>query len=155
MNRMFDIITLSDYTRLSDPVSIILGATTVISQIFPNILPAERTTEADLLKLFPGSGQMTARFRNYLLSKIKYKKDISRDLYYYTEMFVKEFISEFGGVWNQQALDNFYGILRREAAGGGSQIYPNVYGTNWQEYIPYIIAGGALLLLLGNRKRKK
>lgn len=155
MNRMFDIITLSDYARLSDPVSIILGSTTVISQIFPNILPAERTTEADLLKLFPGSGQVTARFRNYLLNRIKYKKDISRDLYYYTEMFVKEHINEFGGVWGQQALDNFYAVLRREASGGGSQIYPNVYGTNWQEYIPYIIAGGALILLLGNRKGKK
>lgn len=139
---------------LADPVSIILGSTTVISQIFPNILPAEKTTEADLLKLFPGNGQLTARFRNYLLSKIKYKKDLSRDLYYYTEMFIKENINEFGGIWNQQALDNFYAILRKEAAGGGSQIYPNIYGTNWQEYIPYLAAGGLLLFLLAGKRKK-
>lgn len=203
MQNLFDIITLSDRTRidtkqapilkthylrhgnklvkrkyalgdsLNDPVSVILGGTAVISQLLPNLFGAERATAADFEKLFPGSGFWTVKFRNYLQSAIKYKKDISRDILMYTTQFVidnnnsicpgtytfqQQPGSNPGGSWNP-CIEKFYTILRQEAATGGAapigSIAPGLSGINWSEILPYAIGGIGLIILLQGRKKRK
>lgn len=207
MQQLFDIITLSDRSRinskqapvlkthylrhgnklvkrkynlgdsLGDPVSVILGGATVISQILPNLFGAEKATAADFQKLFPSNGYWTSKFRVYLQSVIKYKKDIPRDLEMYTLQFV---IDNNAGVCPQTytfqnppgnnpggggasgwlpCLEKFYQILRQEAATGGASpigpIAPGLAGINWSEILPYAIGGVALIVLLQGRKKRK
>jgi len=206
MNPLFDIVTLSDKNKISyrqapvlkkyylrhgnklikrkyplndslgDPVSVILGGVQVIGSILPNLMGAEKATAADFEKLFPGSGFWTVKFRNYLQSAIKYKKDIPRDLLMYTVQFVADNNNSIcpgtytfqqqpgtnpggGGAsgWNP-CIEKFYSILRREAATGGvspiGNVAPGLSGINWTEMLPYAIGGIVLIVLLQSKKRK-
>ena len=185
MQKLFDIITLKDRQtfksnsntmRLGDPVAIILGGTQVIGQLLPNIFGSQRATPDDFLKLFPGNGFWTVKFRNYLQGAIKYTKDIPRDLLMYTTQFVIDNNNgicpqtytfqnppgtnpggDAGGGWNP-CLTKFYAILKQEQMTGGSQpvgTFPSMTGINWSELIPYAVGGVALLLILSNRKKRK
>ena len=179
---LFDIVTLSDRARarnfpklqthylrhgsamikrkrrLGDPVAIIMAGAQIFGQLFPNLFGnSAPATMDDFIQMFPGSGLWTTKFREYLQANIKYKKDIQRDLYLYTERFVK---ANHQQLYPETAIENwgvgqqkFYNILRQEAAGGGSQVYPGE-GLNWQAYLPYILIGGVALIALSNKKKK-
>jgi hypothetical protein len=178
--RLFDIVTLSDKnisTRLADPVGIIVGGTTVISQLFPNLLGTERASEQDFRTLFPSNGYWTSQFRTYLQNRIKYKKDIGRDLQTYTLQFVIDNNSAIcPGTYTFQnppgnnpggggasgwlpCVESFYRILQQESRTGGASpvgtIAPGLSGINWTEIVPYALGGIALFVLLQGRKKKR
>lgn len=178
---LFDIVTLSDRAsvrnfpklkthylrhgnelikrrRLGDPITIITGATALINQLFPNWLGSSaRSTMQDFISLLPGNGQWTTRFREYLLANIKYQKDISRDMRLYTERFVK---MNHSSLYPQTHIDNwgvgeqkFVQILRQEAAGQGTQVYPGIDTGGLAAYLPYLLIGGVVLLALNKKKK--
>lgn len=170
MNRLFEIQTLSDRnygfkpSRLADPVTVITGIATIIPSLFPNLFGSERTSRAVFDKLFPGNGYWTVMYKNFLLERIKYVKDIERDLLMYTNEFSKinvrgicgsePEVSE-GGKCNRTLT--LYEILKREQSTGGQSPIGNVYGGGVNYETLFLIGGGVLLLslLLKKKSRKK
>jgi hypothetical protein len=163
MKRLFEIQTLSertpklrdyrrlnDYRRLADPVSIILGIGSLIPSLFPNLFGSEKTSNVVFNKLFPSNGFWTSQYKNYLLSKIKYIKDIERDLHMYTGEFIQMNQSQIcAGKSGTECWENFYALLRQEEIGGGIQP-PG--GLNYQTLL---LVGGGVLLLLALSKKKR
>lgn len=171
MNRPFEIQTLSDrnygfknYSRLGDPVTVITGIATILPSLFPNLFGSERLTQQHLNTLFPSNGVYTSQFKNFLLQKVKYAKDLERDLYMYSEEFVKLNQSFFcpSGAWvtgqgRATCMPVFYEVLRKEAATGGQSPVGNIYGAGINYETLLLIGGGVLLLsvLLKKKSRKK
>jgi hypothetical protein len=153
MSRKFAIQTLSDrnYKRLADPASVILGIGSLIPSLFPNLFGSEVNSKAVMDKLFPGNGYWTSKYKNYLLSKIKYIKDIERDLHQYTGEFIEQNLNAIapGGCQGTACWQAFYNLLSTESTGGGIQPPPNV------NYTTLLLVGGGVLLLLALTKKKK
>jgi len=151
-NGLFEIQTLSErnYTRLADPMTTILGIGTLIPALFPNLFGSERTNAGVFNKLFPSNGFWTSQYKNYLLQKIKYIKDIERDLHMYTGEFIEMNQAQIcPGKTGQDCWANFYNILGQESTGGGIQP-PG--GINYQTLL---LVGGGILLLLALSKKKR
>lgn len=166
MNRLFEIQTLSDrsYRRLSnggatgfDPISVIGSIGAVIGSIFPNLFGTETLTMAHLNKLFPGSGHYTTLYKNWLLQRIKYLKDVERDLHMYTGQFIEANQSVFcNGGSGQQCWQGFYKVLQQESYSGGTSPVGNVYGAGFDFQTLALVGGGILLLsLIMKKKRSK
>lgn len=159
MSRFFEIQTLSDrnYPRLADPVTIITGGIALFTSLFPNFFGSERATMADFNKLFPSNGYWTVKFKNFLLSKLKYQKDITRDLLMYTVEFVQINSREIcNSSYSSDCLNQFYNILRKEESTGGSSPVGNVFGSGINyETLMYIGLGVLAVALLTKSKKKK
>ena len=170
MKRLFEIQTLSEcskpnlknYVRLRektktmDPVAVILGIGGLIPSLFPNLFGAERLTMDHLNRLFPGSGYYTMQYKNYLLQRIRYLKDVERDLHMYTGQFIESKPEICNGGTGQTCWQNFYKILQQEQYSGGTQPVGNVLGAGFDFQTLLLVGGGALLLLaLTKKKRSK
>jgi len=150
-NRLFEIQTLSDNIRLADPISVILGIGTIIPSLFPNLFGSEKTSKEVFDKLFPSNGYWTSQYKNWLLSKIKYIKDIERDLHMYTGQFIEMNQSQIcAGEGGQDCWSAFYELLKIEERGGGIQPPP---GLNYQTLL--LVGGGVLLLLALTKKKSR
>jgi len=166
MKRLFEIQTLSDYrsglrnyTRLSDPVLIITTIATALPQFFPNLTGAERLTMQQLTTLFPGTGHWTVSYRNWLLQRVRYTKDLQRDLHMYTGQFIEANQSSIcPGKTGQDCWQAFYKLLQTEAVTGGSQPVGSVFtaglGLDMQTLL-LIGVGVVLLVAVTKRRRKK
>lgn len=162
MKRLFEIQTLSEcskprlreYTRLADPVSIILGIGTVIPQLFPNLFGSEKTSQDTFNKLFPSNGYWTSQYKNFLLARIKYIKDIQRDLHMYTGQFIEAHLNEIcPGKSGTDCWTAFYKLLTTESTSGGLNPVGNVLGGGLN-YQTLLLVGGGVLLLLALTKKK-
>ena len=157
MKRLFEIQTLSDcnrglrdYAKLSQ-LEFIPGIIALIPGLFPNLLGSERTSREVFNKLFPSNGYWTSSYKTYLLSKIKYIKDIERDLHMYTGEFIQMNQAQIcQGKTGLECWDNFYNILKQEGMGGGIQPPP---GFNYQTLL--LVGGGVLLLLALSKKKSR
>jgi hypothetical protein len=168
MRRLFEIQTLSecqpkladyrrlnDYRRLADPVSIILGIGSVISSLFPNLFGSEKTSRSVFDKLFPSNGYWTSQYKNYLLSKIVYIKDIERDLHMYTGEFIEMHVAEIcAGKSGTDCWQAFYSLLQQESSTGGLQPVGNIFGAGLN-YQTLLLVGGGVLLLVALTKKKR
>jgi len=160
----FKIQTLSDrnyinnhsYTRLADPVTVIMGIGTILPSLFPNLIGSELNSYAVLDKLFPGSGFWTTKYKNYLLTKIKYVKDIQRDLHQYTGEFIEQNLNSIcPGCQGTAAWQAFYKLLQQEGLTGGQSPVGNVFGAGFDPSMLLLIGGGVLLLFALTKKKKK
>lgn len=149
-----DNIRLKDYGRLADPVTVITGIATVLPSLFPNLFGTEKLTMEHLNRLFPGNGFYTTQYKNYLLQKIKYLKDVERDLHMYTGQFIESKPEICAGGTGQTCWQNFYTILQKEAQTGGTQPVGNVFGAGIN-YETLLLVGGGVLLLLALTKKKR
>jgi hypothetical protein len=164
MTRNFAIQTLSDrnyrlrnYNILRegeggmDPMTVILGIGGIIPSLFPNLFGSELNTRETMNKLFPGNGYWSTKYKNYLLSKIKYIKDIQRDLHQYTGEFIEQNLNAIApnGCQGTACWQAFYSLLSTEQTGGGIQPPPNI------NYSTLLLVGGGVLLLLALTKKKK
>jgi len=167
MNKLFEIQTLSDrnygfknYSRLGDPVAIIAGIATVIPSLFPNLFGSERLTMDHLNKLFPSNGFWTNKYKNHLLSRIKYLKDVSVGLHHYTGEFIEQNLNTFcpgvvkGGPGGQECWKNFYKVLQQENVTGGHSPVGNVLGAGIDYQTILLIGGGVLLLSVLLKKKR-
>jgi hypothetical protein len=167
MKRLFEIQTLSDcnrprlasrYTRLSlgDPISVLLGIGPIISLLFPNLFGSEKTTKAVFDRLFPSNGYWTSQYKNYLFKKIKYIKDIERDLHMYTGEFIELHQSQICGSSTGTACwQKFYDLLQQESVTGGQEPVGNVLGSGLNYETLLLVGGGVLLLVLLSKKNRK
>lgn len=158
MKDKFKIATLSD--RLSDPITVITSIATVLPSLFPNLVGSERLTMDHLNQLFPGNGFYTVKYKNYLLSKIKYLKDVQRDLHHYTGEFIEQNKSAFcpnyvPGGDGTVCWQGFYKILQKESLTGGMQPVGNVFGSGFDLTTLLLIGGGAVLLLALTKRKGK
>jgi len=166
-NGLFEIQTLSErnylgdcsYKRLSqgeqgmDPVTVILSIGTILPGLFPNLFGSERTNAGVFNKLFPSNGYWTSQYKNYLLSKIKYIKDIERDLHMYTGEFIEMNQAQIcAGKTGQDCWSNFYAILQQESSTGGLQPVGNIFGAGINYQTLLLVGGGVLLLLALSKK---
>jgi hypothetical protein len=162
MKRLFEIQTLSestsnlnDYTSLQDPVTVIMGIGATISSLFPNLFGSEKTSKEVFNKLFPSDGYWTSQYKNWLLQRIKYVKDIERDLHMYTGQFIEANQAQIckGGAgvdcWN-----NFYKLLQQEAVTGGVSPVGNIFGASL-DYQTLLLLGGGILLVVMLAKKKR
>ena len=155
MKRLFEIQTLSDqqYSRLSQ-LDFIPGIIALIPGLFPNLFGSERTSREVFNKLFPSNGYWTSQYKNYLLSKIKYIKDIERDLHMYTGEFIQMNQSQIcQGKTGQGCWENFYKLIQQEAVTGGQSPVGNIFGAGL-DYQTLLLVGGGVLLLLALSKKK-
>ena len=158
MKRLFEIQTLSErpYRRLRDPITVITGIATLLPSLFPNLTGAERLTLNHLNQLFPGNGHYTTQYKNYLLQRIKYLKDVERDLHMYTGQFIEANQAVFcAGGTGQTCWQNFYKILQQESVTGGSSPVGNVYGSGFDFQTLALVGGGVLLLMLLTKKKTR
>lgn len=147
---------LADYGRLGfDPISIIASIGTILPGLFPNLW-AERSTMDHFNKLFPSNGYWTSSYKNWLLSRIKWAKDIQRDILMYTKDFVRDNRNSIcPSCTNEQALTEFYKILSKEMATGGQSPVGNIYGAGFNLETLAIVGGGVLLLVLLTKKKSR
>ena len=154
MNK-FKIQTLSDYGRLSDPATVILGISSIIPSLFPNLIGSEQTTMEVLNKLFPGNGYWTVQYKNYLLPRIKYVKDIQRDLHMYTGQFIEINQSAIcPGKGGTDCWTAFYSLLQKESLTGGSSPVGNVFGTGF-DLQTVLLVGAVILVAVVITKKKR
>lgn len=150
----FKIQTLSDYGRLSDPATVILGISSILPSIFPNLIGSELTTMETLNKLFPGNGYWTVQYKNYLLPRIKYVKDIQRDLHMYTGQFIEKNQSAIcPGKGGTDCWSAFYALLQKEAVSGGLSPVGNIYVSGFN-YQTLLLVGAGIFLLVALTKKK-
>ena len=161
MNRLFDIVTLSDRSRLADPITILTGSIAVLSQLFPNIFGGNRRrlTESDWIQLLPGAGYWTTSLRNYLKARIHYDTDYQTNILQYSKNFVYENASELcGGTYSENCYSNFLQKLKTETATGGNApigITPGGYGQTLNPSLLIPLAVGAVVLVLAMKAKKK
>jgi hypothetical protein len=156
MNRLFEIQTLSarNYKRLADPITVITGIATIIPSLFPNLFGSELLTMQHLEKLFPGNGFWTVKYKNHLLQRIKYLKDVSRDLHQYTGEFIEmNQQSICPGTGGTNCWQAFYKLLQKESVSGGYDPVGNIYGGGF-DFTTLALVGGGVLLLLALTKKK-
>lgn len=146
--------SLADYGRLADPVTVITGIATVLPSLFPNLFGTEQLTMDHLNRLFPGSGYYTMQYKNYLLQRIKYLKDVERDLHMYTGQFIESKPEICNGGTGQTCWSNFYKILQQEQYSGGTRPVGNVFGSGF-DFTTLALVGGGVLLLLALTKKKR
>jgi len=161
MNRLFEIQTLSECnTSLKngatmDPATIILSIGTIIPGLFPNLFGSETTSRSVFDKLFPSNGYWTNAYKSYLLSKIKYIKDIERDLHMYTGEFIQMNQAQIcSGKSGTDCWTAFYKLLQQESSTGGLSPIGNVFGGGL-DYQTLLLVGGGVLLLLALTKKKR
>lgn len=148
--------SLSSRSRLGfDPVSIITGGGALLNELFPNLFGSERLTMQHLNALFPSNGFYTNAYKNFLLQRIRYVKDVQRDLHMYTGQFIESRPEICAGGSGNTCWQNFYKILEQESITGGTQPVGNVLGIgiDWQTIL--LIGGGVLLLVALSRKKNK
>ena len=156
MNKLFEIQTLSSYQRLADPVTVITGIATILPSLFPGLMGSERLTMDHLNKLFPGNGFYTSQYKNWLLQRVKYLKDLERDLHMYTGKFIEANMSAFcNGGTGSQCWQGFYKVLQTESVTGGSQPVGNIFGGGFDYQTLLLIGGGVLLLALLSKKKSR
>lgn len=151
--RKFEIITLRDYQRLSDPVSIITGGVALLTQLFPNIFGGGRKelTEADWNTLIPGSGYWTVKLRNYLKSRIKYDVDFTNNVQPFTIQFVADNKQGICPTFNTDnhnwtaCYQKFLQMLKEEQQTGGQSPVgqtPGISaGIDWNTILPIALIG--------------
>ena len=157
MNGLFEIQTLSERKRLGDPVTIITAIGTIFPQLFPNLTGSERLTMQHLNQLFPGNGHYTSQYKNWLLQRVRYLKDLERDLHMYTGQFIEANMQAIcQGKTGQGCWENFYNILRQEATTGGSSPVGNVFTAGMGlDLQTLILIGGGIFLLVALTKKKR
>jgi hypothetical protein len=157
MNRLFEIQTLSDrnYRRLADPITVIAGIATILPTLFPNLTGSERLSMAHLNQLFPGNGFYTMQYKNWLLQRIKYLKDVERDLHMYTGQFIENNQGVFCTGGTGTCWQGFYKVLKQEAVTGGQSPVGNIYGAGFDFQTLAIVGGGVLLLMLLTKKKTR
>lgn len=156
MNRLFEIQTLSEgqYKRLSDPVTVITGIATVLPSLFPNMFGSETLNMGHLDKLFPGNGFWTVKYKNWLLQRIKYLKDVQRDLHMYTGQFIEANQAQIcPGKSGTDCWQAFYKLLQKESLTGGYQPVGNIFGGGIDFSTIALIGGGILLLTVLAKKK--
>lgn len=176
--RKFEIVTLRDWQRLADPVTILTGGLAVLSQLFPNIFGGsrKRLTDADYNQLIPGAGYWSTKFRNYVKTRIHYDVDFANNIQGVTLNFVgtnNEAIcpkmytfqnppgTDPGG--NGEAswtpcIQKFYEILNQESYTGGTSpvgITPGGIGATLDYSTLLPLAVGALVLVMVMKKKKR
>lgn len=147
--------SLADYGRLADPVTVITGISTILPSLFPNMFGSERLTMDHLNRLFPGSGYYTMQYKNYLLQRIRYLKDVERDLHMYTGQFIESKPEICAGGTGQTCWSNFYKILQQEQYSGGTSPVGNVYGSGFDFQTLALVGGGVLLLVMLTKKKRR
>lgn len=172
--KLFEIATLSDhvgwiddhqnYNNLSEPIAIITGGVAILQSIFPNLFGGGRRvlTTQDWTQMFPGNGAWTVRLRNYLANTIHYDADLT-NISPFTRNFVfdnKVALCGVGVPFNN-CFQTFLQIIEQEKFSGGTfpvgQI-PGIAGAfNYQAFLPWVIGGLALVLVVraGGRRRRK
>jgi hypothetical protein len=159
MSKLFEIQTLSEFTprlksRLADPVTVITGIATILPSLFPNLTGSERLTMQHLNTMFPSNGFYTSQYKNWLLQRVKYVKDLQRDLHMYTGQFIESKPEICAGGTGQTCWQNFYKILQQESVTGGTSPVGNVLGAGF-DYQTLLLVGGGVLLLLALTKKKR
>jgi len=161
----FKIQTLSNYVRLSDPVTIITAAAAALTQIFPNIFGGnrKRLSDADWNQIIPGNGYWTTALRNYLKTRIHYNTDVQKIVAGTSETYLQAMTKafHFNNVNNVRTmfptLTEFYAELKKESAGGGTQTAPpgNIPGVGIGIPTEYLLIGAGVIILMMARKKNR
>ena len=157
MKRLFEIQTLSDYTTLGDPVTVLTGSIAVLSQLFPNIFGGGRIrlTNAHWMEMFPGNGMWTVRLRNYLSSTIHYDVDM-QNVEQFTRYFVDINKNSIPGSNFTEKFQNLLNIIAEEKYTGGKSpggMIPGIPGgIDYSTLLPIGLGVVILVLMMKNKK---
>ena len=179
--RLFDIVTLSDYQTLKDPVTVITAGTALLSSLFPNLFGQNRKllTTNDWIQLIPGSGYWTTKLRSFLSARIKYDVDLGNmqaltiDFVFENRSLICPDVPVSSQCWNNpgtglyagqgscpECMTKFYAILKQETQTGGMSPVGQTPGgigqtLNLNALIPLAIAGVVLVAALKTKKKTR
>lgn len=179
--RLFEIQTLSDNVRLSEPMTLIaiLGSvTSLVGSLFPGMF-RERLNMQHLNKLFPGNGYWTVKYKQFILSHIAYISgsssggmEFQEELIMKTHAFTNEVLRGTlckdvpRSCWRPYAdtfecpecLSILNNVLRQETFSGGTSPVGTMPGGGFGAAINYqqiLIFGLGAVLLIALMKKKK
>jgi len=170
--KTFKVATLSNYVTLGDPFTAILST---LPSIF-NLFSKTPLSMNDLNVIFPGSGYWTTALKTYLMQHIAWKDDkLQANLDQKLKAFIQNVYSKsecleergagcfqiktYPDVYECDACtQKFFNVLEQEKKSGGySPVgkYPGTLfgGSSLSTYLPWIVGGGILILLLNKKKR--